>query len=596
MKMLDAIGYYWHRSPVKFVALVAAVTLTNILEGAGLGMLLPIIEQLQGKTVPDSRFAKLASAAYAHLSLPWTLETVLAGMSAVFLLKGAAQLAIRKFIASETATLQYELRGRLLNDILGARLSYIQGIKIGDHINVLTAETNRAASALFGSVQWLSTLLSMFAFLAVALAISATLASVALLLAALAFHPLSFVARAATKYGHRLADINADLTQRLIESLQAIKLVKSAGMQQKFLNDIERIAVAHRDTFVKLLENANSIQIYGQTIGAVLLAVLLVLASRAGIPFAEQGVFLFAFLRLLPSLQQLHGHTNDILANSPGLDHVLTQTRGAAAAAERRDGVTIAGFERSMDLANVHVRHGEGDVLRDVTLTIRRGETVALVGPSGAGKTTVADVAMGLTPVSAGRVSIDAVSLDDVSLLSWRRLVAYVPQEVALFNDSIRNNITWGDATVSDARLREVVRLAQATDFIAACEHGLETMVADRGARLSGGQRQRIAIARALLSDPKLLILDEATSALDHENEQAIARMIETLKSSSSITILIIAHRPSTVRIADRIYVMRDGRIVEEGRWADLCGSSGSYVSEMTKADGQGAVKVAAAG
>jgi subfamily B ATP-binding cassette protein MsbA len=583
--MLNAFRYYWDRSPARFLLLVTAVTLTNMLEGIGLGMLLPIIEQIQGKTTPSSRFSIWASAVYEGLSIPWSLETVLAGLCAVFLLKGAATLVIRKFTAKETAALQFELRAKLIDTILGARLSYIQEKKIGEHLSSLTIEAGRAASALFTSVQWLSTLLSMFAFLAVALAISPTLALVALLLAGIAFHPLSFVARRAWKYGQELAVINANLTHRIVEALQAIKLLKSADMQSKFLGDMERLSAGYRDTFAKVLENGNAIQIYGQTIGAVFLAILLVVASRVGIPLAEQGVFLFAFLRLLPSLQQLHAYSNDILANSPGLDQVVGATKAAADAGERRSGSEIVDFQKAIHLDRVSVRYAESDILLDVTMTVRKGETVALVGPSGAGKTTLADVILGLTHVSAGSVTIDDRNLDHISLQSWRRLVAYVPQEVSLFNDSIRNNITWGDPTVTEDRLNEVIRLAQAADFIRDTERGLETHVGDRGVRLSGGQRQRLAIARALLSEPKVLILDEATSALDHENERAIARMIESLKESTDIAILVIAHRVSTVGIADRAYVIREGRVVEEGRWSDLRQNSEGYVSQMITSD-----------
>ena len=183
---------------------------------------------------------------------------------------------------------------------------------------------------------------------------------------------------------------------------------------------------------------------------------------------------------------------------------------------------------------------------------------------------------------------IDGLNLEAISLPSWRNRVAYVPQEVFLFNDSIRNNITWGDGAVAQDRLERVTRLSQAHDFIVSRDQGYDTMVGDRGVRLSGGQRQRIAIARALLHEPDILILDEATSALDHENEQSIRRMIEALKLELGMTIIVIAHRPSTVRSADRIYVVREGRIVEQGTWNDIDAGSLKYLAAMSDASNGG--------
>jgi ATP-binding cassette subfamily C protein len=214
--------------------------------------------------------------------------------------------------------------------------------------------------------------------------------------------------------------------------------------------------------------------------------------------------------------------------------------------------------------------HGSGDTpaVDGVTLTIPAGRTTAIVGASGAGKTTVADLLMGLLAPARGRVLVDGQPLRADHLKAWRAQIGYVPQETFLFHDTVRANLLWARPDATDADLRRSLRMAAAESFVDALPEGLDTVIGDRGSRLSGGERQRLSLARALLRNPTLLILDEATSALDFENERHIQRAIAQLHGR--VTIVVITHRLSTIRGADVIYVMDRGRITESGKWHDL--------------------------
>jgi subfamily B ATP-binding cassette protein MsbA len=214
-------------------------------------------------------------------------------------------------------------------------------------------------------------------------------------------------------------------------------------------------------------------------------------------------------------------------------------------------------------------------VLSEVSFAIRRGETVALVGPSGGGKTTLCNLVPRFFDVTEGRILLDEVDIRDLKLASLRSLIGLVTQETVLFNDTVRANIAYGRQDLSLDRVREAAAAAYADDFILAMPQGYDTLIGEGGVRLSGGQRQRLAIARALLKDAPILILDEATSMLDTESEMLVQKALENLMRSR--TTMVIAHRLSTVTHADRIFVVDAGRVVEEGTHDQLLAGNGLY-------------------
>jgi ATP-binding cassette subfamily C protein len=237
----------------------------------------------------------------------------------------------------------------------------------------------------------------------------------------------------------------------------------------------------------------------------------------------------------------------------------------------RFEGVSFAYNERYQHAA-----------LKDVNLVIPAGQTMAFCGRSGAGKTTLADILMGLIRPSAGRVLIDNTLLAGENIHHWRRSVGYVPQEPFLFNETVRANLLWAQPGATEQDLRAALRASAAEEFVDHLPSGLDTLVGDRGVRLSGGERQRLTMARALLGKPSILILDEATSSLDTENERLIQDAIHRLHGE--LTVVVIAHRVSTVRKADSIIVLNRGEIVEQGTWQALLSRPGSLFAGMVQA------------
>ena len=249
-------------------------------------------------------------------------------------------------------------------------------------------------------------------------------------------------------------------------------------------------------------------------------------------------------------------------------------------ASERRQKTS---FEHEIELRDVGFRYDEKWVLRHINLTIRKGQTVALVGQSGSGKSTLLDLIPRYYDVQEGEVLIDGINVRDLGIHDLRQLIGNVNQEAILFNDTFRNNISFGVDDATQDAIEEAARIANAHDFIMQSEQGYDTNIGDRGGRLSGGQRQRISIARAILKNPPILILDEATSALDTESERLVQDALERLMKTR--TTVAVAHRLSTIKHADMICVIHDGAIVERGTHAELLALDGYYrkLNDMQK-------------
>lgn len=243
---------------------------------------------------------------------------------------------------------------------------------------------------------------------------------------------------------------------------------------------------------------------------------------------------------------------------------------------DRKDAIPLPPFSEKIELNNITFRYGDDvPVLTDINLTVPAGEALAIVGPSGGGKTTLTNLIPRFLDLTEGSILIDGTDIRDVTISSLRKQIAMVTQQTILFNDTVRNNIAYGDQEASDQQIFDAAKAAHAYDFIMGLPEGFDTIIGESGARLSGGQRQRISIARAILKDAPILILDEATSALDTESEREVQKALENLMKDR--TTLVIAHRLSTIKNADRIIVIKDGIIVEQGTHDTLIAKKGDY-------------------
>jgi ATP-binding cassette, subfamily B, bacterial PglK len=402
-------------------------------------------------------------------------------------------------------------------------------------------------------------------------------ALVALFLMPVAFGLLQLVNPHLKALGRERQDLSTASLRSLQQSLGGVRDIKILGRERFFQEEFGRTRsdlarVSYRYSVIDSLPVIGLETVLVVFIAGLFAATVLMEGAAAGaIPVL--GLFAYAALRLKPSIASIAGAINSLRYTSAGFEDVqrdLELTREGIAGPASED-VDALPFRQTIELIGMSFRY-EGavvDALSEVNVRIRRGESIGVVGPTGGGKTTLVDVILGLLSPTEGTVRVDGEDIRNHTA-AWMKNLGMVPQELFLVDDTLRRNIALGvdDSKIDEERVRRAVRMAQLEDVVATLDEGLDTTVGERGVRLSGGQRQRVAIARALYRDPSVVIFDEGTSALDNVTEAELMAALELLRSDR--TLIIVAHRLSTVRACDRVLFVRSGRIVDEGTYDEL--------------------------
>jgi len=510
------------------------------------------------------------------------LKVIPLAIVGAYVVKGFASYLQWSLMASVGQRVVAQLRRDLYVHLQSMPLAFFTGTHSAELVSRVLTDVARLArlssTVLVQAVRHAGTIV---ALVAVMLAREPVLTIIALVVFPLLALVVQVIGRRLYRINKREQEQLAELAVFLQESFSGAKIVKIFGgereAQQRFdgLNDrLLRLSLKNIRTdqmTQPLLELASAIAIVGiffyggyQVIAG---------ARTPGVFFS----FTAAVIMLYSPARQLARMINTVQQTTGAVERVFELLDTPRAVTDRPGAVILSGFHNSLVFDGVEFEYGDskGPVLRDISLTISRGEVVAFVGMSGAGKSTLLDLLPRFHDVTAGRISVDGHDVRDVTQSSLRALMGVVTQETFLFRGSILENIRYGRPDASFEEIVEAARLAHAHDFILECPQGYQTAVGERGVRLSGGQRQRIAIARAFLRNPPILILDEATSDLDAESEFIIQQALAELMKAR--TVLVIAHRLATVRSADRIVVINEGRIVEVGRHDDLLAREGLY-------------------
>lgn len=468
--------------------------------------------------------------------------------------------------------------------LLKVDLDFFTKFQIGEITNRFGNEITRAAGALTSSVNLASISITILGFSVLLVSISWQLTIVAVLSLTIAALLNQSSIRRAKGFGIVLSQKSGQQTSRFLEILRGIRLLKTVGEEQREIDEVSELILAKNQASFQSQMNFALINPINELAGV---ASLLIIVLWGRTFFAESieslsGViltYLVLLFRLLPCISQLN-RTRGQLSNYIASIDIVSDFLDTSNKPFMQEGsLQYAGLERRIRFENVSFSYPGADeqALSEISLEIKRGETVALVGSSGAGKSTLADLLPRFYDPSEGRITFDGKDLREFSLRSVRRAMGVVSQDTFLFNNSIRYNLMYGSEEKTETDLIDAAKRANAYEFIVNMPEGFDTQVGERGVMLSGGQRQRLAIARALLRNPDILILDEATSALDTVSERLVQQAIEELCNDR--TTLVIAHRLSTIRNADKIVVMEKGRIVEVGSHSELIEKGSAYAS-----------------
>lgn len=503
----------------------------------------------------------------------------------VFLILLRALLSRLAAVEQNKLLEKYEmsLRSRLYDGLTRTSWEKLSGFEYANLINLFTTQCRQARFCL----QWTIALIGSAATAVMQLAIACfmSLPVTAMVIAVgggflALFRP---VQKKSKSYGEKVIEVNRNLHREIQDQLSGMKEIRAYGVEQTHAQRFLDISREYYDTSLKMTQ----LRVMPQLCYSVAAAVMIALAFIFSVLVMDTGtaqlmVLVYIFSRLWPVFSSWQGQLQNIHSYLPAAERIEQALHEfECSEPEEREQTESIEFTRELvfDSVSFSYETGRDEVLHDVSFTMPFGSVTALVGRSGAGKSTTADLLLGLLFPKNGRILVDGTPLTAQNISFWHRSIGYVPQEPMLLNTSVKENLLRFHPEATEEAITEALKQAQAWAFVEKLEQGLDTVIGDKGVRLSGGQKQRIVLARVLLGKPKLIILDEATSALDYESENAVRGTIRALKDKT--TVLIIAHRLATIRGADHAIVLEDGRVAEQGSMQELLHKKDGYLSRM---------------
>lgn len=474
------------------------------------------------------------------------------------------------------------IRSALFNKILDFHVGYFQDQRKGDLMSSLSNDVTEIESSVVSSVQVIFREPLMIAgYIILLFTMSVKLTLFTLIVMPISGFIISNISRKLRRQAQSGQELLGNILSIIEETISGVRIIKAFNAQNYTRGKFEDQNGSYRNILKSMWNKREMASPMSEFLGvSVVVGVLLyggqlVLDNRSDLNASEFITYIVLFSQLLVPAKAVSSAITNIQRGIASGERIFQILETEVTIKEKENAIAIDGLQKEITYNKVSFRYAEHDVLKNINLTIPKGQMIALVGQSGAGKSTMADLLPRFYDVTAGQILIDGIDIRDVKIESLNNLMGIVTQESILFNDTVFNNIAFGMQNVSEEAVIEAAKIANAHEFIVKMDRGYQTSIGDRGSKLSGGQRQRLSIARAVLKNPPILILDEATSALDTESERLVQDAIQNLMKNR--TSIVIAHRLSTIQHADLIVVMQNGAIIETGKHAELIAHNGVY-------------------
>ncbi|WP_231862981.1 ABC transporter ATP-binding protein [Methanobacterium formicicum] len=555
--------------PRKVSLALMLMVIISFNEAISLIILIPLL-QLVGLDVGQGSLGQidiLVSNFFSYLGLQPTLVLVLI----LYVVVISVSALLTRYQTLQTSEIQYQfanhLRQRLYNAITNSNWLFFSRMKSSSLAHALTNEIDRISTGTGQFLTFLASIMILVVYIIFALELAGVFTGVIFAVGIVILLVLRRRASRSRTSGEDITTTTRDLYYSILQHLDGMKTIKSFGMQDENKKIFKKQSNQVAGNYLQAIRSYADVKLLFDVGTVIVLAFMVfILIEVVKLPTASLFLLIYLFVRMIPqfsTVQRAYQYFINMLPAFGNVKSLEEQFLGNSESEERDNGPME--FKKSIKLENVSFSYGDEEhfTLDNLNLEIPAGKTIALAGPSGAGKSTVADLVMGLISPDQGRVTVDGKPVTNSTIHSWRNRIGYVAQETFLFNETIRFNLKLASPDASEDDLKEALKIAAAYGFVSKLPDGMDTVIGDRGVRLSGGERQRLALARALLRKPSLLIMDEASSNLDSENEKKILKAIDNIHGK--ITILMIAHRISTIKNADQIYLISQGKILESG-------------------------------